>query len=316
MKILVLGAGAIGGYVGGWLAEAGADVTFLLRARRLAQIRENGLRIESKYGNLALDVHAVGAGGLKPEHDLLVLACKAYDLEEAVQGAAPGLAPQGAILPLLNGMEHIETLNARFGAGRVLGGSTRIATNLDPDGVIRALFDNREIVFGEQDGTMSPRVEEFAAIAKNAAGLDVEASADVLGAMWQKLAFLGTGATMYCLMRANLGEILRGSPEGQIIFHKLFDTVVSIARHEGHDLPAEFVTRTKKMFERRESTLASSMARDIEAGRPTEGDHVTGFLLRRARAAGIDDTILACAYAHMKAYDERRAAGRLPGLAA
>ncbi len=131
--------------------------------------------------------------------------------------------------------------------------------------------------------------------------------------MWQKLAFLGTGATMYCLMRANLGEILRGSPEGQVIFHRLLDTIVAIARHQGYELAEEFVARTHRSFERRESTLASSMLRDIEAGRPTEGEHITGFLLRRARAAGLDDTILACAYAHLKAYEERRAVGRLPG---
>ena len=313
MKILVLGAGAIGGYVGGWLASVGADVTFLLRGKRLDHIREHGLTVESKHGNLALPVKSVSAAELRPEHDLLILANKAYDLDTAMDAASPGLAPRGAVLPLLNGMTHIDTLNQRLGRDRVLGGTTRIATNLDEDGTIRALFENRDIVFGEQDGTLSARVQEFRAIAAGAAGLDVQASPTIMLAMWEKLAFLGTGATMYCLMRANLGEILRGSPEGQMIFHKLFDTIVQIARHDGHALPEEFVTRTRTMFERRESTLASSMLRDVEAGRPTEGEHITGYLLRRCRAAGLDDTILACAYAHLKAYDERRAAGRLPG---
>ena len=312
MRILILGAGAIGGYVGGWLASVGADVTFLLRGRRLDHIREHGLSIESKHGNLALPVRTVSAGELKPEHDLLLVACKSYDLDAAMDAVSGGLAPDGVVLPLLNGIEHIDTLNARFGPGRVLGGATRIATNLDPDGTIRALFENREVVFGEQDGTLSKRVEEFRAIAAGARGLEVQASPAIMGEMWQKLAFLGTGATMYCLMRANLGEILRGSPEGQAIFHRLFDTVVAVARHEGHELSNEFINRTRKSFERRESTLASSMLRDLEAGRPTEGEHITGFLLRRVRAAGLDDTVLACAYAHLKAYEQRRAAGRLP----
>jgi 2-dehydropantoate 2-reductase len=313
MKILVLGAGAIGGYIGGWLASVGADVTFLLRGKRLAHIREHGLTVESTHGNLHLPVKTVSAAELKPEHDLLLVACKSYDLDEAMDAAQPGLAPHGAVLPILNGMTHIDTLNQRLGRERVLGGTTRIATNLDPDGTIRALFENREIIFGEQDGTISQRVREFCDIASGARGLELEASPRIIHAMWEKLAFLGTGGTMYCLMRANLGEILRGSPEGQQIFHRLFDTVVQIAAHDGYTLSNEFIARTRKLFERRESTLASSMLRDVEAGRPSEGEHITGYLLRRCRAAGLDDTILACAYANLKAYDERRAAGRIPG---
>lgn len=312
MKILILGAGAIGGYVGGWLASVGADVTFLLRGKRLEHVRAHGLAVESTHGNFSLPVKTVSAEELKPEHDLLLVACKSYDLDTAMNAAEPGLAPHGAVLPILNGMTHIDILNDRLGKPRVLGGMTRIATNLDPDGTIRALFENRELVFGEQDGTISKRVQEFRDIAAGAAGLDVEASPNIMHAMWEKLAFLGTGATMYCLMRANLGEILRGSPEGQEIFHRLFDTVVQIARHDGYTLDDAFITRTRALFERRDSTLASSMLRDVEAGRASEGEHITGYLLRRCRAAGLDDTILACAYASLKAYDERRAAGRIP----
>jgi 2-dehydropantoate 2-reductase len=313
MKILVLGAGAIGGYIGGWLASVGADITFLLRGNRLAHIREHGLTVESSHGNLHLPVRTVSAAELKPGHDLLLVACKSYDLDEAMDAAQPGLGPNGAVLPILNGMTHVDALNHRLGQTRVLGGTTRIATNLDSDGTIRALFENREIIFGEQDGTISQRVREFCDIAAGANGLEINASPRIMHAMWEKLAFLGTGGSLYCLMRANLGEILRSCPEGPQLFQRLFDTVVQIAAHDGYHFSDEFIATTRTLFDRRESALASSMLRDIEAGRRTEGEHITGYLLRRCRAAGLDDTILACAYTHLKAYDERRAAGRLPG---
>jgi 2-dehydropantoate 2-reductase len=313
LRILVLGAGGIGGYVGAWLVKAGADVSFLVRPARAEKLRREGLRLESKYGNASLEVRALTAEEMHPEHDLAVLTCKSYDLNEAVEAVAPGLAPSGAVLPLLNGLSHIDTLNARFGRERVLGGSTRIASMMKPDGTVHQLFDNREVIFGEQDGAMSERVLTIRDIGNRAPGLEMLAVPDVMQQMWNKLCFLGTGGSMYTLMRANLGEINRGSAEGRRLFQQLFATAVDVARANGYPPDQAFIDRTAQMFTRTDSTLASSLARDVEDGNRTEGEHIIGFLLRGAQAAGLDDTILACAYANLKAYEQRREAGRLPG---
>ncbi|HEX4259488.1 MAG TPA: 2-dehydropantoate 2-reductase [Acetobacteraceae bacterium] len=313
MRILVLGAGALGGYFGGRLQQAGADVTFLVRAGRRTQLERDGLVIESRHGDARLEVRSVAAGDVRPEFDVVLLTCKAYDLDAAIEAIEPAVGRETAILPVLNGISHMEVLNARFGRDAVLGGVAMIGAVLAPDGRVRHLDDNREIVFGEQDAPTSPRCEALCRAFAAAPGVEVAAVPDILRQMWQKLIMLGTMASATCLMRANIGEILRGSAEGGALLRRILQDTIEIARAAGHPPGEAFVVQVRAMMSREASTATASMLRDLEAGGRIEAEHITGYLLRRAREHGLDDTLLATAYAHLKAYEQRRKAGRLPG---
>ena len=194
MKILVLGAGAVGGYLGGRLTEAGADTTFLVREARAAQLARDGLRLRSVYSDVDCPVATVGATELAPIHDLVIVACKAYDLDSAVAAIAPGLAPDGMVLPILNGLGHIDALNAAFGAARVLGGTVKISVTRRDDGTIEHLNDWRWLRFGEQEGGTSARVGVVKAAFTGATGIEAVVVDDVMQEMWEKFVHLATAA--------------------------------------------------------------------------------------------------------------------------
>src|SRR5919107_763393 len=157
MHVLVVGAGALGGYFGGRLLAAGRDVTFLVRPRRAGELAERGLVVESRFGNLRLDnPPTVLAENLREPFDLVLLSCKAYDLDAAMDSFAGGVGPKTAILPFLNGMAHLDALEARFDAEAVLGGVALIGATLR-DGTVVHLNDVHGIVFGDRAGGVSPR---------------------------------------------------------------------------------------------------------------------------------------------------------------
>ncbi len=310
MKILVLGAGGIGGYFGGRLAETGADVTFLVREKRKAQLDRDGLSIESQYGNATIPVRTALAQGLKPEYDCVLLTCKAYDLDSAMEAIAPAMGKDTFILPELNGIAHIERLNARFGIGRVLGGTAKIAVTLTPDGVVKHLNDWNFITFGEQDGAMKSRVRALAALFEKSPAVKAKAVPDVMQEMWEKCVHLATAASMTCLMRAPVGDIVR-TPFGAALMMQQLDASAAIAKHNGHQPSDAFMQSYRELFSKSDSIYGTSMLRDTERGGPIEADHIVGFMVEKAKAAGADDTLFRIAYTHLKAYENRRAAGRL-----
>ncbi len=314
MRLLVLGAGGIGGYFGGRLLQAGANVTFLVREKRREQLRSQGLRIESPYGNATLQVEAKLQSGVEPNYDLVLLTCKAYDLASAIETIEPAVSGSTAILPLLNGVAHIDTLNARFGSKNVLGGTAKIQVTLTPESVVRQLNDWQTITFGEQDGSESPRVRELKSLLDRT-GVETKLSQNIMRELWLKLVHLSTVAGMTCLMRANLGEIIR-TPEGAALLKSFFETNIRIASSAGHAPDEAFLRSYYGLFSDRESPYEASMLRDIEKGGSIEGEHILGFMLRKCREAGVEDTLHRIAYTHAKAYEERRAANRLPQRAA
>ena len=208
MRILVVGAGAIGGYFGGRLKEAGRDVTFLVRARRAAQLAKTGLVIRSPYGDADLPAPpTVAAETLCEHYDLILLSCKAYDLGSAMESFAPAVGPNTAILPMLNGMAHMDMLAARFGGGAVLGGQCVISTTLDGEGRILHLNDTHGLSFGECDGSISARAGAIAATLSGAR-FESRLSNAILQEMWEKWALYRTMAGITCLMRAPVGDIV------------------------------------------------------------------------------------------------------------
>jgi len=305
MRILVVGAGAVGGYFGGRLLEAGCNVTFLVRPKRAAQLAENGLVIKSRFGDVTLKAPpTVQASELYRDFDLIVLSCKAYDLDAAIDSFAPAIGPGTAILPLLNGMRHLDLLDERFGAARVLGGQCLISAKLDDRGSILHLNDSHLLTFGEREGNRSPRIDGIAAeIGK--AKFELRASSVILLEMWEKWVFLATLAAITCLMRSAIGDIEAAG--GARLALDLLEECRSSAASAGFAPRAEFLERTRSTVTAPGSLLTASMLRDIEDGAPIEADHVLGDLVRRGdRVLSPDRSLLRLAYMHLKAYESRR----------
>jgi len=304
MRILVVGAGAIGGYFGARLLEARRDVTFLVRPRRAAQLAR-GLSVVSRFGNIDLVAPpTVTAEALHESFDLIVLSCKAYDLGGAMDSVAPAVGPRTAILPLLNGMRHLDLLKARFGAEHVLGGQCLISAALDADGRVLHLNDTHLLAFGELDGSRSARVEAIASILSGAR-FDARLSEAILQEMWEKWVFIAAGAGITCLIRAAVGDIVAAGAAD--LSSALLDECAAIAARQGFRPSQASIERSRAMLTAAGSPVTASMLRDIENGAPVEADHILGDLLARAGRPADARWLLRIAYAHVKAYEARRA---------
>ena len=233
-----------------------------------------------------------------------MLSCKAYDLAGAAEAFAPAVGAQSAILPLLNGMAHLDRLAERFGRERVLGGLCVISSTLDADGRILHLNDAHRLAFGELDKPGSARAGAIAATLAGA-GFDSRLSDAILQEMWEKWVFLATGAGITCLMRAAFGDIVAAG--GADLTNALFAECCAIATTQGFAPSETTIKFSRGMFNAPRSTIMASMLRDIERGAPTEADHVIGDLISRAGAPLPETALLRIAYTHLKAYEARRA---------
>src|SRR3984885_2161239 len=304
MRILVVGAGAIGGYFGGRLLEAGRDVTFLVGSRRAAQLAKTGYVIRSKFGDASLPTPPpVMAAALREPYDLILLGCKAYDLAAAADSFAPAVGPDTAILPFLNGMAHLDFLATRFGARAVLGGQCLISATLDAEGRVLHLNESHLLSFGEQDGSQSPRAKAIAATLAEARFV-WGAGPDILQEMWEKGAFIAAAAGICSLMRAPFGDITAAGAAHYTT--GMYDECRAIAAANGFVVSDAPSKRTVAMFTAPGSVIAASMLRDIEHGALIEGDHIVGDLLRRGEKESADFPLLRIAYAHLRTYEARR----------
>jgi 2-dehydropantoate 2-reductase len=305
MRILVVGAGAIGGYFGGRMLEAGCDVTFLVRARRAAELAESGLVIKSPHGDVTLkNPPTVQADKLTEQFDVVLLSCKAFDLDDAIKSFAPAVGPQTAIIPLLNGMKHLDVLDTKFGRQRVLGGLCAIAATLNEKREVVQLAPLQSLSFGERDGKLSDRVRAIAEVFAKG-NFDAVASETIVQDMWEKWVFLAALAASTCLMRTSIGNIL-AAPGGKDFVLGMLDECSAVAAAEGYAPRAPFLERTRGMLTTEGSQMTASMFRDIKAGAPVEADHVIGDLVARADAAKVPVPKLRTAYTHLKAYEKQR----------
>jgi len=313
MRILVLGAGGTGGYFGGRLAQSGADVTFLVRPARAQALARDGLRIRSPLGDADLAVATLTAAALpdavaRQPFDLVLLACKAYDLDSAIEAVAPAMAPGTTLMPILNGLQHYGALDARFGRGNVLGGLCFISATLGADGSILHLGRPASITFGERDGGGSARVDGFAAACAQA-GIDHRATPDIAQEQWIKFSFLATLAAGTCLMRASVGAIV-ATEGGAEFMAALHEECLAVAAAEGQPVPEKARGIARASLVQEGSDVKASMLRDLEAGQPVEAAHIVGDMLHRARAAGLATPLLQAAWVHLQAYQAGRAANR------
>jgi 2-dehydropantoate 2-reductase len=305
MRILVVGAGAIGGYFGGRMLAAGRDVTFLVRPRRAAELADAGLVIKSPNGDVTLkNPPTVQADKLNEKFDAVLLSCKAFDLDDAIRSFAPAVGAQTAIIPLLNGMRHLDVLDSKFGHAHVLGGLCAIAVTLNEHREVVQLTPMQSLNFGERDGKISDRVRAIAELMASGQFGSV-ASEHVVQEMWEKWVFLASLAASTSLMRTSLGNIL-ASPGGRDFVLGVLDECSAIATAEGYAPRAPFLERTRGMLTAEGSQLTASMFRDIKAGAPVEADHVIGDLIARGEAAKVPVPKLRIAYTHLKTYEKQR----------
>lgn len=306
MRYLVVGAGALGGYFGARLLAAGRDVTFLLRPGRARALATTGLVVKSRFGDLAIAAPPyLLADGIAGPFDVVIVGCKAYDLAETMGSFAQAVGPETAILPLLNGMRHLDDLQTRFGAARVLGGLCMISATLDSEGAIQHLNDLHTLVFGEFDGTLSPRVEQIAADFSTAR-FDSRATPLILQEMWEKWVFIASAAGATCLMRASIGDIV--AARGADINLRIVDECCAIAAANGFAPRQPSVERIRSAVTAAGSPMSTSMLKDIERGGAVEADHLLGDLLARSPKDASALSVLRIAYVHLKTYEARRAA--------
>ena len=308
MRILVIGAGSVGGYFGARLAHAGRDVTFLVRERRAAQLQASGLRITEPNGSFTIQPAFLQTGQLRETFDLILLATKAYSLDAAMEDFAPAVGDNTMVLPLLNGMRHLDALRARFGDAKILGGSTRISSDLDADGHVlsmdRAL---QNIYFGELDGNLSPRIRAVDAAISHA-GFETCLEPDIVAFMWNKWTMLSALASITCLLRGSIGAVA-AVPGGAETERALLAESIAIAIANGYPPPPAFVESITARLTEQGSDLTASMYRDMVRGYPVEADHILGDLLARGEAHRIASPLLRAAYVQLCVYQAQHSNG-------
>jgi 2-dehydropantoate 2-reductase len=248
----------------------------------------------------------ITAGKIKAPYDIVLLSCKAYDLDDAIASFAPAVGPDTVIIPVLNGMKHLDVLDAKFGKARVMGGQCAIAAQLDDKGVIHHFIPMLSLSFGERDGGISDRARAIAAALKGEQ-FEAAASDNIMQEMWEKWIFLATLAGATCMMRAPVGKIV-SAPGGDAFIRGVRDEIAAIAKAAGHEPRPALIARTEAMLFDKNSALTASMLRDIQGNSRIEADHIIGDLIVRAEAArpAIDVPLLRVIYTHLKAYEAQR----------
>ncbi|TDR39380.1 ketopantoate reductase [Tahibacter aquaticus] len=305
MRVLVLGAGATGAYFGARLIQAGSEVHFLVRTARAEALRRDGLRINSPQGNFSASVNLLTQVPAQLPFDLVLLACKAYDLDAALAAIAPAVGETTRVLPLLNGLRHLGALDLAFGAQRVWGGLCHISVALQNDGSVLHLGQLHRLTFGARSA--DARLDELAP-ALQAMPAEVRRSDSVLTAMWEKFAFLASLAGMTSQMRAAVGEIV-ATPDGVELMRRCYAEACAIAAAEGHAIATPACEEAKTILTAAGSPLKASMLRDLQRGAVTECEHILGDLIQRAAAHGVDAPLLRAATTHLRVYERSRLAG-------
>ena len=306
MRILVVGAGAVGGFFGGRLHEAGRDVSFLVHRQQAETLRAHGLRIVSPFGDATVHPRLVLASDIAGPYDLILLCVKAYSLDAAMNDFAAAVGPTTMILPLLNGMRHIDLLAQRFGEGTVIGGVCLIVAEIDKDHRILQLTKIQQLVYGERGGNKSARIETLNQ-AMQGAKFEAKISQNIEQEMWEKWVMLSSLGAATCLMRGNIGEI-EAVAGGAGVAMGILAECSAIAAACGHAPSDAFLTQAGKILTAPGSTLTSSMYRDLMKKGRVEVDQILGDLLDRGRKLGVASPLVEAAYVSLRIYQVRAVA--------
>ena len=304
MRILVVGAGATGGYFGARLAQAGQDVTFLLREKRALAVQRDGLTVHSPHGDFHFQPSVVQASQLTGPYDLILLTVKSFGLEAAIKDIAPVVGEDTMILPVLNGMKHIETLSQRFGEHALLGGLCKINATLDADGHIHQMTPMHQIYYGELSGEKTARIQRVDQAFKEA-GFEAFLSETIMTDLWEKWLLLCSFGAITCTMHGNIGQVA-SAPGGTEFATGIVNEALTTMKAFGYAERAAAVAKVKEAVTDKYSEQTSSMYRDMTQGNPVEADQIVGDLVERAIRVGINVPLLQAAYTHLCVYQKNR----------
>jgi 2-dehydropantoate 2-reductase len=310
LRIAVFGSGAVGGYFGGRLAQAGEDVQFIARGEHLAAIREYGLRVSSIEGDFLVRPTRVtdDPSALGPI-DVVLLGVKAWQVPQAAEAMRPLVGERTFVVPLQNGIEAPEQLAAVFGASRVLGGLCRILAYVESFGHIRHAGVAPYIAFGELGASSSTRAEALRQTFSRARGVTAEVVSDIGAAMWSKFVFIAALSGVGALTRAPIG-VIRSQPESRRLLEQALEEIYAVAVANHIALPADTVEKTLAFIDNLPPDGTASMQRDIIQGRPSELEAQVGAVLRLGERQGIAAPLHRLIYAALLPL-ERRARGEL-----
>ena len=303
MRILIVGAGAVGGFLGGRLVQAGKDVTFLVRDKRAAELQAHGLQIISSQGTNTSRPKTVTVSQIAGPFDVVLLSVKGYALSAAMDDLAPAVGTDTSIIPVLNGMRHVDLLIERFGRSSVLGGACWVATELDAQGRVRQLSDVQKLSYGELDGHMTKRVVMINETLRGA-GFETTLSSNIVSVMWQKWMQLASLGAVTCLLRGDIGEIV-SIPGGADIALLALGECASIASAFGFAPSKEFLAEHSSNLTKTGSSLTSSMYRNLKADQAVEVDSILGDLIEKGRGRGLTTPILEAAFVNLALYQRR-----------
>jgi 2-dehydropantoate 2-reductase len=303
MRILVVGAGATGGYFGGRLAQAGRDVTFLVREGRAAVLRERGLRIVGLGEQTVLEPKLVTADTIDGPYDLVLLTVKESGLIGAVADLAPAVGPDTLIIPVLNGMRQIDVLVEWFGQEAVLGGIAYVMTTLDADGDILRLAGMHRLAYGRRDGNVDDRIRAVHA-ELSGAGFDTALSERILSGMWSKWTFIAALGAVCVLGGGTVGEVA-AVPGGTALAEEVLAEGASVAAAAGYPVSDQELAVYRGMLTEKGSDDTSSLFRDLSVGLPVEAEQIFGDLVARAEALGVAAPSLAAVTVRLRVHNAR-----------
>jgi 2-dehydropantoate 2-reductase len=301
MRIAVMGTGGVGGYFGAKLAQAGNDVTFVARGGHLAALREHGLKIESGVAPCHLaNVHATDdPGGIAPV-DVVMFCVKLWDVEQAAMRVEPLVSTAGVVIPFQNGLAAPEILERVLGPARVLGGVAYIAATIRAPGVIAHTGTMARLRVGAFPGGPVERATQFADACR-VAGIDIEVSADIRRALWEKFCFLSALSGCTSVARQPVGGI-RGDPDLRATFEAAVREAWNVGRALGVPLADDYVAAQLKALDGLPAEMRSSMQNDLAGGRRLEAPWLSGAVAALAKNAGLAAPVSGVLYAALKPY--------------
>ncbi|PGU01421.1 2-dehydropantoate 2-reductase [Bacillus cereus] len=302
MRILVLGAGGVGGFFGGRLVEKGEDVTFLVRSKRKQQLEEKGLVIRSVNGDFSFQPKLITKEDRTTPFDVILFSTKAYHLNEAIQDLKPFIGENTVIIPLLNGIAHVSRLQKEFGEEKVIGGLCFIETTLNDQGEIVQTSAANRLVFGEIKSKDSERIKRISKVFAGTKSSFV-LSENITQDMWHKYLFITVMSGVTTLMRAPIGPI-RESEGGRDFIRNVFEESVQIMRGLGAPVKANIAQEHMKTIDKISYDMKSSMQRDMEKGSLIEGEHLQGYLLDLAEQFSIEAPLLGVVYQNLNVYEK------------
>ncbi|MCS6943880.1 MAG: 2-dehydropantoate 2-reductase [Sutterellaceae bacterium] len=301
MRVLVFGAGGVGGYFGAQLARAGHDVAFVARGAHLQALRQQGLRIESTLAPLHLPVVTADDDPARlPTADIVMFCTKLWDVEAAAARLAPALAADTLVIPFQNGVESHLILRPVLGEARVAGGVAQISATIKAPGVIEQSGPYARLRVGAFLPAQAPRVQAFAQAAR-AAGIDVEVVEDIERALWEKFVFLSPVSGLTCLTRQPIG-VVRSDPDIRPTLVAAIEETVAVARARGVRLGEDIVAATLRIVDWLPPSMRASMLHDLTHGNRLEAPWLAGAVARMAREAGLPAPVNAAIYAALKPY--------------